>query len=205
MNPTQTGPRSITRIPRLAVLAIVFWLLVVGCGLLVMLKFETAPGSVGAVPGRWPADSRLHRDPHHMQLLMFVHPRCPCTRASLRELAQVMAHGQGKVDAQVVFFVPGDGDKEWKKTDLWQMARDIPGVTVVTDENGREQQRFGIETSGHVLLYDAAGKLAFSGGITSGRGESGDNAGRSAVTELLQQGRPQQTETFVFGCPFCRH
>jgi hypothetical protein len=73
-------------------------------------------------------------------------------------------------------------------------------VSVAADDEGREHARFGVETSGHVLLYDAAGKLMFSGGITPSRGHSGDNTGRDAVVRLLRHGGVERTKTPVFGC-----
>jgi hypothetical protein len=51
-----------------------------------------------------------------------------------------------------------------------------------------------------VILYDAAGRLRFSGGITAARGHAGDNLGRSAIVELLEGDSPTATATPVFGC-----
>ncbi len=50
------------------------------------------------------------------------------------------------------------------------------------------------------MIYDAAGQLAFEGGITSFRGHSGDNDGRDAIVALLRGQRPQRRATPVFGC-----
>jgi hypothetical protein len=70
----------------------------------------------------------------------------------------------------------------------------------MADEDGSEARRFEIETSGHTLLFDGAGRLMFSGGITSARGHSGENAGRSALGTLLRGGTPVLDKTLVFGC-----
>ena len=43
---------------------------------------------------------------------------------------------------------------------------DPPGVTSWDDAGGKLAQRFGVLTSGHVLLYDTDGRLLYSGGIT---------------------------------------
>lgn len=51
------------------------------------------------------------------------------------------------------------------------------------------------------MLYDSQGKLLFSGGITSGRGQGGDNAGRAAIVSLLTENEAKQKATPVFGCP----
>jgi hypothetical protein len=50
------------------------------------------------------------------------------------------------------------------------------------------------------LLYDTAGRLLFSGGITAARGHSGDNAGREAIVALLAGAPTDRTQTPVFGC-----
>jgi len=57
-----------------------------------------------------------------------------------------------------------------------------------------------VTTSGHVVLYDADGKLVFNGGITSSRGHSGDNAGRAAITKLVHHESAAVPEAPVFGC-----
>jgi hypothetical protein len=82
---------------------------------------------------------------------------------------------------------------------LWRSAEAIPGVTVRADQDGNEARCFQAKTSGHVALYDVHGKLLFSGGITSSRGHSGDNAGRSAIMKLLKH-EMAVGETPVFGC-----
>jgi hypothetical protein len=130
-----------------------------------------------------------------------AHPHCPCTRATIGELASIMAHSQGRLTAYVLFLKPAGFSEEWEKSDLWRSAESIPGVTAVIDDEGAEANRFHAATSGQTLLYDAGGHLLFSGGITGSRGHSGDNAGHSAIVSLVNAGVAEQTESFVFGCP----
>lgn len=146
-------------------------------------------------------DSRIERAPDRATLIMLAHPHCPCTRASIGELALLMAHAQGRVNAYVLFLKPQGFTDDWEKSDLWRSAAEIPGVSVLKDEGGVEAARFHAATSGQTVLYDATGRLLFSGGITGGRGHSGDNAGRSAITALLNEGEAEQAETAVYGCP----
>ncbi len=68
------------------------------------------------------------------------------------------------------------------------------------DIQGREALRFGAATSGQTLLYDASGRLLFSGGITPARGHAGDNDGSDALLELLSGGSGRHHQTPVFGC-----
>jgi hypothetical protein len=132
--------------------------------------------------------------------MMLAHPRCPCTRASIGELAQIMAEGQGKLKAYVVFSRPAGAGADWNDTGMWKNAAEIPGVTPVGDDDGFETRRFGAETSGHTLLFDPDGRLLFSGGITAARGHAGDNVGESAIVSLVREQPAARPTTPVFGC-----
>jgi hypothetical protein len=119
----------------------------------------------------------------------------------MEELAKIMAHIHGKVSAYVVFLKPKGLPSTWEDTELRRSAAKIPGVTVLSDDDGTEARRFGAETSGHAFLYGRDGRLLFSGGITQSRGHSGDNAGESAIISLVNNHRADHTNAFVFGCP----
>jgi len=181
------------------------WFLGVGVGMSVLWDYTNSPGRPGAAARRWP--DTIGRVPGRASLVMTIHPHCPCSRASVRELALIMARSQGRLNARVLFVEPEGLGQEWTQTDLWDEAAAIPGVEVITDHGGASARRFGVETSGHVLLYGAAGDLLFSGGITAARGHSGDNRGRSTIIRLLTDGnatapgRFGSSETLVFGCP----
>lgn len=177
------------------------WVAGVTAGLSILFAYDNTSGTVTHdAPAYWPADSRLPRVPGRPMLVMLVHPQCPCSRASVGELARLMAQAPGSSTTQVLFHKPAGVPADWHRTDLWNTASAIPGVTVSVDQDGIEARRFGIATSGHTLLYDSDGRLRFSGGITASRGHSGDNAGRAAIVALLQQRAPQRHSTSVFGC-----
>jgi len=177
------------------------WLGMVGIGLSWMWKYEATPGVVTAAQMQWPDDSQIERNPDCPTLVVFAHPHCPCTRATIGELAMVVDHCPERVAVRVLFFKPPGFSAGWEKTDLWSSAGAIPGVKVVCDVNGTEAKRFRATTSGHSLLYHQDGQLLFSGGITGSRGHSGDNAGRSAIESFVMNGQSnQQQQTFVFGC-----
>lgn len=178
----------------------VLWMCVVGTGLGIMLNYETAPGIATTPPKQWPSHSQIRRDLGRPTLVMLAHPHCPCTRASIGELAVLMARLQGRVSACVLFSRPRGFSEDWEKTDLWRTAAAIPGVTVLRDDGGVEAARFHAAVSGQTLLYDANGRLLFSGGITASRAYSGDNKGRSAIISLVMTGVAEQTQTSVFGC-----
>ena len=176
------------------------WIVALALGLRTLLSYESAPGRVGAVPSTWPAESKIHPESSGQTLVMLAHPRCPCTRASVGELAQIMARVQGKVRAYVLFLKPDNTGSEWEETDLRRSAAAIPGVTVLSDVDGTEAALFGAETSGHTLLFNSNGQLLFSGGITESRGHAGGNAGESAIVSLVNNHAADRAKTFVFGC-----
>jgi hypothetical protein len=104
---------------------------------------------------------------------------------------------------RVLFWGPRDAPAGWwTPTELWRAAEALPDARVGWDVGGAEARRFGARTSGHVVLYDRAGRLLFQGGVTAARGQAGDNAGKDAVIALLTQGRAERAATPVFGCPF---
>ncbi|QDU08689.1 hypothetical protein [Gimesia aquarii] len=177
------------------------WLGLVGIGMSAMWKYQTTPGEFTQPPRQWPANSQIERNTNRATLVMFAHPHCPCTRASINELALIMAHCAGKLDARVLFFKPTDFPKNWEQTDLWFSAEDIPDVKVFGDRDGSEAKRFHAKTSGYTLLFDSEGQLLFRGGITGSRGHAGENVGRSAIESILISGASGAGQTFTFGCP----
>ena len=172
---------------------------VIAFGLVRLLKYESAPGTVADVPKAWPA-SRISLSADGLTLVMLAHPHCPCTSASVGELAEVMARVEGKAKAYVLFARPEGSGADWDDTSLRRSAAAIPGVTVMSDPDGVEARRFGAETSGHTLLFAPDGRLLFSGGITQSRGHAGDNAGASAIVSLVHNQNADHATTFVFGC-----
>ena len=201
MNSLNTGANPPRRASSMLVTsAVAIWLAVVVTASIQMIAYSNAPGRSGTPPAEWPVQSQIPLQAGLPNLVMFAHPRCPCTRASLGELERLMASASGRLAAQVVFIKPVGMAKDWAHTDLWRTASAIPGVTVHEDDAGSEARRFRSETSGHALLYDAGGRLRFHGGITFARGHAGDNPGRSAVMALLREPESAQFTTAVFGC-----
>jgi hypothetical protein len=184
----------------LAVLAVV-WLAALVAGQHWLLGYESAAGGQVEPPTDWPADSQVPRQPGRFTLVLFAHPHCPCTRATLTELAWLTARGGDRAAAQVLFVVPPGAPADWTDSSLTQQARATPGVTVGVDQGGAESRHFGAVTSGQVLLYDPAGRLVFRGGITAGRGHGGDNPGRAAVLGWLTGTGAARHQAPVYGCP----
>jgi hypothetical protein len=132
-------------------------------------------------------------------LLIFLHPRCPCSRASLDELAIILDRCGDRVSAHAVVFRPRPDRGDWLPSPVDAALAEIPGL-VVHPDRGDEARIFGVATSGHVLLFDTRGDLIFSGGITPGRGERWDSAGRAALLGRIMGERGEGPEPPVFGC-----
>jgi hypothetical protein len=176
------------------------WILAVGAGLARVLRYENTPGLSEQTPPDWPRATHIPQPTARPSLVLFAHPRCPCTRATMSELARIMAQCKGKLDASVIFLSPQNSEPGWAQTELRRKAAAIPGVRVLDDKDGQDARRFGAGTSGQAMLYDASGHLLFSGGITAGRGHEGDNAGSDAILSLVNSGRADLTKTPAFGC-----
>ena len=162
-----------------------------------MIKYTWTPGRLATPPLEWPRHSQFQPASPKATLLVFVHPQCPCSRATLEELAGIMVL-RPQVEGRVYIFEPAGAP--WPKTDLYESAARIPGVRVLSDPNGAVARQFGARTSGQSLLYNAAGRLVFNGGITAGRGHVGANDGVDAVLALLNGAPPRQRSIPVFGC-----
>lgn len=182
------------------IVALLFWLGLVCGGTMLMARYSNTPGPTTAAPALWPQHSDLPVDANRPTLLMFVHPHCPCSRASLGELDQLLAEISHLPKVVVVFVKPTGTAADWAETDLWRSASSIRGVSTYLDKDGVEAQRFGAETSGETFLYDRYGKLSFQGGITPSRGHAGDSPGRTSLRELLQKGHADQLQMPVYGC-----
>jgi hypothetical protein len=200
---------SSTRIPRLLAAAkgsvwlavvVILWLASATGGLWVLWAYDNRPGTAANPSPRWPATSRLAPAADGPTLVLFAHPQCSCSPASLGELAELLARVRTPPRTYVVFFKPSGVADGWERTVLWQTAAQIEHVTVVRDDDGLEAQRFTAATSGQTFLYDSGGVLQFSGGITGARGHAGDNAGRTALIALLDRLQTSHSRTPVFGC-----
>jgi hypothetical protein len=181
--------------------AFLLWILAVGIGAGVLFSYSNTPGPPASPPNIWPADTAIRPPGNRARLIVFLHPNCPCSRATIAELARLMARCQSRAEAYVAFLAPRSQSRKWVRTGLWKAASAIPGAHAIEDEDGKEMRRFGARTSGQSLLYDAGGHLLFSGGLTISRGHEGANDGADAVLSLLRGAafRPPLGAP-VFGC-----
>lgn len=175
------------------------WGLVLCLGFWKLMTYSNTPG-IPAIPRmKWPIESSFVRKAGIPLFMIFVHPHCPCSAATLGELERLLVYIKGKSEIKVIFF-KSDMKNDWMQSSLWQKAQSLPGVEVLADPNGIEARKFGAVTSGQTFLYDSIGNLIFRGGITPSRGHQGDSVGRDMVLSYFKTGIVQTVETPVFGC-----
>jgi len=178
---------------------IALWATVVLTGFATTWRYSSTEGSATAAPIRWPASSRLHRATGRHTLVMFVHAHCSCSMASLVELARTINRVRGRMSTIVIFVRP-EGIEPDRVEAILRSQASVLTDTVVVDDDGDEMERFGARTSGATLLFDRAGTLVFTGGLTSIRGHEGDSLGQERIVSLVQAGVSDRSDSPVFGC-----
>lgn len=176
--------------------AVSSWVLAIGYFGAQMMAFDSTPGKPAHAPAHWPAQSALTRAQGRKQLVMFVHPGCTCTLASLEQLRRLESLTGNTIAAEIVLWHSAASRKERD----WN--RESGGAKVFDDQNGQEARIFGAQTSGQTLIYDEAGQLAYAGGLTVFRAEAG---GDPLLKQILQgigvRDQKAALEKAVFGCP----
>ena len=176
------------------------WIALIAGGSLLLAREEFTPAKPGIQEKAFPAGSIVPLSSRQPTLILFVHPLCPCTRATFHELDDLLADVRAQASVVIVFTVPKGLPANWKQGDLYRSARALSGIHVMEDEGGTESLRFGVNGSGHCLLYSPSGTLLFSGGITASRGHDGENPGCLALASFIKTGHALVNRTPVFGC-----
>jgi hypothetical protein len=191
------------KISRGALFALAFlWASITGSGFFLLGAHNARPGRAGMPPTRWPGECPIPLDPSRSTLLIFLHPRCPCSRASLDELASVVATSGDRFVAHAILYRPEQAPEGWDRAEAKASeGLAVPGLQIWADRGGELGRRFGVETSGHVLLFDPSGALLFGGGITPSRGHRGENPGLEALVARNGRGEVGPSKSPVFGCP----
>ena len=163
------------------------------------MAFDSTPGAKATAPNNWPIESRIVRSPGRKQLLMFVHPECTCSIASLEQLRMLQSQLGSQLEAHVVLWhaSAGTSKRNWPK--------ESGGAAITDDRDGLEALRFGAKTSGQTLIYDETGRLIYAGGLTVFRGEAGgEPVLQNLISRLRTKARDPYLERAVFGCPISR-
>ena len=174
-----------TKSPFRAILVTTWTVLTFLCFLVVMPSIGKDPYHSGELALTWPNSTKLTNVSNSGHLVVFVHPYCPCTRTTLRNLDELT--DLIKIEVSVV---------QLRNASLESLHTPIPSIARIVQENnwslipdydGTQAYIFGVKTSGECLLYAPNGDLLFAGGITVSRGHQGDNEGLSTLKELVHQ------------------
>ncbi len=200
-------PRSLTplrRLPVLLALAIV--------GLAPAARAAVAPGqpapdfTVTDIAGKKHALSAYRGK---IVVLEWLAPGCPYVLRHYRSgnlpATQSAALADGAVWLQINSSAMGDLDLA--KTEEWRKKNGVaPAVAYIRDEAGRLGRAFGAETTPHLFVISAEGKLAYQGAIDDQPSASQANTVHAhnyvkAAIAALKAGRPAETATSKpYGC-----
>ena len=101
-------------------------------------RYENTAGAQAEFGDRWPRDSHVLLDAHHFTLVAFMHPQCPCSKASVANLVVLSPV------VWVVAVMPlGMADSPWITVELVQAAIwpavGVPLLLTFPDPAGVEQ------------------------------------------------------------------
>lgn len=165
-----------------------------------LLDYSSLAGNSKEAPLTWPTDSKISKSDNFANLLIFVHPKCPCTRASISELEKIFSYSKSKLKVTVVFSKPTGAEENWEQDFLWSQVKGNGDFHIYLDHGNTEAKLFGVNTSGEVVLYNEKRGLIFKGGITASRGHEGDNLGQLSIISYLKSGNIPVKRTETFGC-----
>ncbi len=168
--------------------------------------FKGDPRATTDLVSQWPAESTIAQMTGRPTLVLFLHPKCPCSRATVAELERlpVLVPANALPNVCIVAAAPrSSGDRWWSNQFLDRVGR-LPNARLVRDSGGVETALFGARISGTVLLFDADGNRLYAGGVTMSRGHAGDNVGLQAVTDLLVNHDASVSPIPPLGCDMVR-
>ncbi|WP_176605777.1 RedB protein [Myxococcus fulvus] len=176
------------------------WLVACIAGVSLLWRYASDAGERAVPPARLPESLGMPRGASDWSLLVFLHPQCTCSRATLTELGKLVHFAEARLATRVYIWAPREAPEGFVQSELWERSRALPGVEVLADVDGKVARELGALTSGHVVLYAPDGTERFSGGITSARGHEGDSPGGLALRALLSSGEAERSASPVFGC-----
>lgn len=176
------------------------WIIAITAGYFVLVNYSTTPKESIPAKQQWPDDVPLERDATRPTLVMFLHPKCPCSTASLRMYELAIGEHMDGMQTWFVFTKPSNEPDSWCGGMVWEMAAEVPQSKRFVDVDGRIAARYGALCSGETYIYGADGRLLFHGGTTGSRGHEGDCIGTEAIHAIVRGQSPKRSTSPVFGC-----
>src|SRR5262245_2306398 len=115
---------------RLLVIAAVLWVSGLVAGFRALWAYSQTPGPTPALAAgdAWPSASRIARGPGRPALVVFLHPRCPCSRASVNELGKILTQLDGRASIHVLLVRPNGAEAGFEATALRERAIEVAGA-----------------------------------------------------------------------------
>ena len=199
--PVVTGAWAAGRRWRTQALAVAIWVILAIGGLAALTVYSMTGSTPAHAAAQWPANELLALDPARPVLVLFLHPRCPCSSASITELDQVLSRHPGAFRVYAVLTIPPGMDANWEAGRNLEAARMLPDTALVFDRGGALTRRFGARDSGTILAFAPDGARLFAGGVTASRGHQGESLGSLTLQDLARGQTPRVAESPAFGCP----
>lgn len=182
---------------------ILLWMIAILGGFTAIWSHASTPGKLADPIATLPPGLPIALHDRLPTLLVFIHPECPCSRATLAHLAAIV--DRAAVSVVLVSLVPPAGDASGIGTSgchkQLKTLSTHPLIHRVDDSHHELANRLGAVTSGDCFLYAPQGDLLFRGGITAARGHLGDNAGLQLLIDRLSEFDMPYQSYPVFGCP----
>ena len=156
-------------------------------------RYASTPGEQFAAPALWNPHAAHASTPH---LIVFIHPGCSCTHATLQQLDKLLQSPHPPVRLTLAVYqskaLITQHQASFDSSSYLHPAHDkLAEFRQLSDWNGALARSLGAVTSGQILLYSAAGQLLFQGGITEERAHLGDNdSADSLLTAINSTARP---------------
>jgi len=181
-------------------LGFLLWLAICLFGFAALARYSGTPGSPGSATAHWPTKSIIRCEPDRFHLVVFMHPLCPCSSATLNSIERIRVASPRELEITVALSSEKQLLEAPESHSRRGKIKQIPAVSLIEDVDGIEASFFGARTSGAAFLYGPRKNLLFSGGLTPARGHCGDCDGLAAVADALRNSEAVFVSTPVFGC-----
>ncbi|MGP1346078.1 MAG: hypothetical protein ACTS3F_05335 [Phycisphaerales bacterium] len=181
-------------------LSLIAWAIACVIAFSALWAYANTPATHAEPKPGWSPPEALRVPSDRACLVLFAHPKCPCTRATMAALERLRRDHSGLLAMRVVFYEPINADASWRGTELWERALALEESLAIADPGGAMSMAAGAVASGTVIFMDHSGQERFRGGITPARGHEGDSVGSIAIRAILRGESPGHNSASVYGC-----
>jgi hypothetical protein len=161
-------------------------------------SFSTTAGK-HTVMMRWPASEALPLLHDKPNILIFLHPKCSCSVASIAEFRRLVDSLSGRVHVRAIL-MKYQQVRSKEIPEGFASLFEIPEIKISRDDDGIISKSLGALTSGIVYLIDEEGLVVYQGGLTASRGHGGITAGSEFIRAWVTKRDDKTFMQKVFGC-----